>query len=167
MMCASLVIRTSFPHSVLWCRMFFPVAGRWEEFTPRCAQSQTERNLMLAVDLPFVESRFLSHLIACARESAAMVIVPYGGGRWQPLCAIYQTAIRRDCGGIAPQRRKSNRRPARSSPNTDHSRGRHSQHGLFHKYASKSQYSRGMASCRSWNSRLKERRTSKNHGKIN
>ncbi len=77
----------------------FPGRGPLGGIHAALRQSQTEWNLMLAVDLPFVESRFLSHLIACARESAAMVIVPYGGGRWQPLCAIY----RRRFGEIAEE----------------------------------------------------------------
>jgi molybdopterin-guanine dinucleotide biosynthesis protein A len=52
--------------------------------------SPAELNLMLAVDLPFLESRFLEYLILQAQESGAVVTVPRMGGRWQPLCAVYR-----------------------------------------------------------------------------
>jgi molybdopterin-guanine dinucleotide biosynthesis protein A len=52
--------------------------------------SQTELNLMLAVDMPFVSVRFLKYLISQARSAPeAAVVVPRAGGRWQPLCATY------------------------------------------------------------------------------
>jgi molybdopterin-guanine dinucleotide biosynthesis protein A len=52
--------------------------------------SATELNLMLAVDLPFVEARFLRCLIGRASGSQAAVTLPRVGGRWQPLCAVYR-----------------------------------------------------------------------------
>jgi molybdopterin-guanine dinucleotide biosynthesis protein A len=52
--------------------------------------SPAELNLMLALDLPFVPSTLLKHLIARARSSAAIATVPRAGGGWQPLCAIYR-----------------------------------------------------------------------------
>jgi len=55
--------------------------------------SMAELNLMLAVDLPFVEPRFLQYLISQAQESGAVVTVPHAGGRWQPLCAVYRRAF--------------------------------------------------------------------------
>jgi len=55
--------------------------------------SIAELNLMLAVDLPFVEPRFLQYLISQAQESGAVVAVPHAGGRWQPLCAVYRRAF--------------------------------------------------------------------------
>jgi len=54
------------------------------------AATSQELNLMLAVDLPFVESRFLAHLISVAKKSDATVTVPRIGGGWQPLCAVYR-----------------------------------------------------------------------------
>ena len=54
------------------------------------AHSQCKWNLMLAVDLPFVEAGFLKYLTIQARESGAMVTIPRAGGGWQPLCAIYR-----------------------------------------------------------------------------
>lgn len=50
----------------------------------------TELNLMLAVDLPFMEPKFLEYLIAQARETGAVVTAPHTGGGLQPLCAIYR-----------------------------------------------------------------------------
>ena len=49
-----------------------------------------ELNLILAVDLPFVSSKFLEYLASQARASSAVVTVPHAGGGWQPLCAIYR-----------------------------------------------------------------------------
>jgi molybdopterin-guanine dinucleotide biosynthesis protein A len=53
--------------------------------------SQTELNLMLAVDMPLVTWTFLQYLTGRAREaSEAVVVVPCAGGSSQPLCAIYR-----------------------------------------------------------------------------
>jgi molybdopterin-guanine dinucleotide biosynthesis protein A len=53
--------------------------------------SQTELNVILAVDLPFVSPALLQYLIKRARERAsALVTVAQAGGRWQPLCAVYR-----------------------------------------------------------------------------
>ena len=54
------------------------------------SSSATELNLMLAVDLPFVDAKFLKYLLLRGRESGAMVTVPRTGGGLQPLCAAYQ-----------------------------------------------------------------------------
>jgi molybdopterin-guanine dinucleotide biosynthesis protein A len=54
------------------------------------SSSPTELNLMLAVDLPFVDAKFLKYLLLRARESGAMVTVPRAGGGLQPLCAVYR-----------------------------------------------------------------------------
>jgi molybdopterin-guanine dinucleotide biosynthesis protein A len=52
--------------------------------------SKSELNLVLAVDLPFMEAKFLEYVIAQARETSAVVTVPHAGGGLQPLCAIYR-----------------------------------------------------------------------------
>lgn len=54
------------------------------------AGSNTDLNLMVAVDLPMVTPEFLLYLIAQAAESSAMVTVPRAGNGWQPLCAVYR-----------------------------------------------------------------------------
>lgn len=56
--------------------------------------SQTELNLMLAVDMPFVSWAFLQYLMGQAENAAeAVVIVPRADLNRQPLCAIYRRAF--------------------------------------------------------------------------
>lgn len=52
--------------------------------------SSTELNLMLAVDLPFVEPNFLKYLVSVARDAKALVTVPRSSDGLQPLCAVYR-----------------------------------------------------------------------------
>lgn len=60
--------------------------------------SQTELNLILAVDTPFVSWAFLQYLISQATKSPdAMVVVPRSEEGSQPLCAVY----RREFAGVA------------------------------------------------------------------
>jgi molybdenum cofactor guanylyltransferase len=47
-------------------------------------------NLIVAVDMPFVEERFLQFLIDQSRRTSAVVTVPRAAGNWQPLCAVYR-----------------------------------------------------------------------------
>ena len=54
------------------------------------SSSTTELNLMLAVDLPFVEPKFLDYLIRRARQSDALVTVPRTDSGLQPLCSVYR-----------------------------------------------------------------------------
>ena len=54
------------------------------------ASSKTDLNLMLAVDLPFLEARFLQYLVTEAKKSQAVVTVPESDGGLQPLCAVYR-----------------------------------------------------------------------------
>jgi molybdopterin-guanine dinucleotide biosynthesis protein A len=61
--------------------------------------SSTDLNLMLAVDLPFVQPNFLKYLISIARETKALAIVPRASDGLQPLCAVY----RREFGQAAEQ----------------------------------------------------------------
>lgn len=56
-------------------------------------QTATDLNLMIAVDLPFLDPSFLEYLISRARETAAMVVVPKAAGRLQPLCAVYRRSF--------------------------------------------------------------------------
>lgn len=67
------------------------------------AVTATELNLILAVDLPFLEPRFLTYLYQRAQETHAMVTLPRAAGRWQPLCAVYQ----QEFGKLAEQALKS------------------------------------------------------------
>ncbi len=57
------------------------------------SKSTSELNLIMAVDLPFLETTFLRYLIAEARGNHAVVTVAESEGRWQPLCAVYRPAF--------------------------------------------------------------------------
>jgi molybdenum cofactor guanylyltransferase len=84
-------------------KKFAPFAPVVEDVFPGCGPlagihaalraSQTDWNVVLAVDLPFVSPALLLFLVAQARESRAMVTVPRAGKGWQPLCAIYRRAF--------------------------------------------------------------------------
>jgi molybdopterin-guanine dinucleotide biosynthesis protein A len=53
--------------------------------------SATDLNLILAVDMPFVEVRFLQYLVhEATRSDAAVVTLARAAGGWQPLCAVYR-----------------------------------------------------------------------------
>ncbi len=52
--------------------------------------SQTEMNLVLAVDLPFLDAQFLHYMIAAANGSEALVTVARIGTYYEPLCAVYR-----------------------------------------------------------------------------
>ncbi|MFL6303098.1 MAG: molybdenum cofactor guanylyltransferase [Candidatus Sulfotelmatobacter sp.] len=84
-------------------KKFAPFAPVVEDVFPGCGPlagihaalraSQTDWNVVLAVDLPFVSPALLLFLVAQARESRAMVTVPRAGEGWQPLSAIYRRAF--------------------------------------------------------------------------
>lgn len=96
---------------------FLTVARTIEDIYPGCgplggihaalSRTSTELNLILAVDLPFVEPNFLSYLVAQASQTAALVTVPQTADGWQPLCAVY----RREFGPLAEKalQRKRNK----------------------------------------------------------
>ena len=52
--------------------------------------SETDLNLILAVDTPFVEGDFLRHVVRRAEDSDAMVTVPRTREGLHPLCGIYR-----------------------------------------------------------------------------
>jgi molybdopterin-guanine dinucleotide biosynthesis protein A len=51
--------------------------------------TKADWNLMLAVDLPFLQPLFLKFMLAEARSSGATVTVPFANGHCQTLCAVY------------------------------------------------------------------------------
>jgi molybdopterin-guanine dinucleotide biosynthesis protein A len=57
------------------------------------SSTATDLNLMLAVDLPLMDPRFLEFMAATAQETDAVVTVPRIDGVSQPLCAIYRRAF--------------------------------------------------------------------------
>lgn len=69
----------------------FPQHGPLGGIHAALRASTSELNLMLAVDLPFVEVRFLKFLFEeAAREESAVVTIPRAAGAWQTLCAVYR-----------------------------------------------------------------------------
>jgi len=55
--------------------------------------TESEWNLILAVDLPFIDGAFLLWLLEEARKCGAVVTVPRMQGRLQPLCAVYRKSF--------------------------------------------------------------------------
>jgi molybdenum cofactor guanylyltransferase len=55
--------------------------------------SNSDWNLILAVDLPFLDTGFLNYLASQAESSGATVTVPSTQGRFQPLCAVYHRSF--------------------------------------------------------------------------
>ena len=78
-----------------------PLAGIHAALTA----SLTDLNLIIAVDMPFLQPVFLNYLLEQARGSAAEVVVPRTTGGWQPLCAVY----RREFAAVAEQSLRAGR----------------------------------------------------------
>jgi molybdopterin-guanine dinucleotide biosynthesis protein A len=52
--------------------------------------STTDSNLILAVDLPFLDRRFLQYLITKSESAGDVVTLPQAAGHLHPLCAVYR-----------------------------------------------------------------------------
>lgn len=68
----------------------YPECGPLGGIHAALSTTPSDLNLMIAVDLPFLQPDFLKHLLSRSRESGAVVVVPRGGGRLQPLCGVYR-----------------------------------------------------------------------------
>lgn len=69
----------------------FPGCGPLAGIHAALSSSQTDLNLILAVDTPFLTPMLLQHIFKRAKDShSAMVTVCRTAGGWQPLCAIYR-----------------------------------------------------------------------------
>jgi molybdenum cofactor guanylyltransferase len=68
----------------------YPNCGPLGGIHAALTNTTAELNLLLAADLPFLETTFLEHLLSAARRSQATVTVPRAGGGLQPLCAVYR-----------------------------------------------------------------------------
>ena len=68
----------------------FPGCGPLGGIHAALRASQTNFNLILAVDMPFVPPALLPFLLTRARSSAQIVTIPRAGGGWQPLCGVYR-----------------------------------------------------------------------------
>jgi molybdopterin-guanine dinucleotide biosynthesis protein A len=71
----------------------YPARGPLGGIHAALAISTTDYNLILAVDLPFIEESFLQYLISEAQSPDAVVTVPSAGGHFHPLCAVYRKAF--------------------------------------------------------------------------
>ena len=68
----------------------FPGRGPLGGIHAALRASRADLNLILAVDMPLVEVRFLEYLVKEARCCSATLTVPRAAGGWQPLCAVYR-----------------------------------------------------------------------------
>jgi molybdopterin-guanine dinucleotide biosynthesis protein A len=68
----------------------FPGCGPLGGIHAGLTRSNTDLNLMLAVDTPFLSNGLLAYLVERARESAAVVTAPEINFYPQPLCAVYR-----------------------------------------------------------------------------
>src|SRR5260370_35613522 len=68
----------------------YPARGPLGGIHAALSNSATDLNLILAVDLPFLEPRFLHYLLAEAQSAAATVTVPSAAANLHPLCAMYR-----------------------------------------------------------------------------
>jgi len=71
----------------------FPNAGPLGGIEAVLAATNTEQNLFLPVDLPWLPVELLRWIIDRAEITNAVATVPRLQGRPQPLCAIYSTAL--------------------------------------------------------------------------
>jgi molybdopterin-guanine dinucleotide biosynthesis protein A len=72
----------------------FPGRGPLGGIHAALSSTDSEFNLILAVDLPFLEGNFLEFLVAQARAAVkAIVTVPQAAGGLQPLCAVYRRSF--------------------------------------------------------------------------
>ena len=68
----------------------FPGCGPLAGIHAALRASQTDLNLMLAVDLPLISPELVQYLVTRARGTSATVTAASANGGWQPLCAVYR-----------------------------------------------------------------------------
>jgi len=71
----------------------YPGQGPLAGIHAALASTRTELNLVVAVDMPFLQPELLSYLVDQARQTTAMVVVPETGKGLQPLCAVYRRSF--------------------------------------------------------------------------
>lgn len=79
-----------FPSAVRVVKDVYPGQGPLGGIHAALNKTSSPLNLILAVDLPFIEPGFLRYLISQAQDSAAVVTLSHAAGGWQPLCAVYR-----------------------------------------------------------------------------
>jgi molybdopterin-guanine dinucleotide biosynthesis protein A len=67
----------------------FPGCGPLAGIHAALSNSQTQYNIIIAVDTPFIMPEFLSYLVERAIASAAVVTTPEIDDYTQPLCTVY------------------------------------------------------------------------------
>jgi molybdopterin-guanine dinucleotide biosynthesis protein A len=72
----------------------YPERGPLAGIHAALSATPTDFNLILAVDLPFLEKRFLVWLAEQAQAGDAVVTLPRAAGGLQPLCAVYRREFR-------------------------------------------------------------------------
>jgi molybdenum cofactor guanylyltransferase len=72
----------------------FPVCGPLGGIHAALSNSQTQFNLIIAVDTPFLAPKFLSYLADRAIDSGAIVTTPEINDYTQPLCTVYSLDFR-------------------------------------------------------------------------
>ena len=75
----------------------FPGCGPLAGIHAALVNSSAELNLMLAVDMPFVDVELLNFLLAAAENADTVVTVPRTSKGFHPLCGVY----RRDFASVA------------------------------------------------------------------
>jgi len=79
------------PHAAI--RDIFPNCGPLAGIHTALTNSQSDLNLMLAVDMPFVTAALVKFLLDKSAETTAVVTVPRTSRGLQPLCAVYRRAF--------------------------------------------------------------------------
>jgi len=83
----------------------FPDSGPLGGIHAALSQTLSELNLIMAVDTPFLDPKFLSWLLDQAASSRAVVTVPHLASGFQPLCAVYRRVFK----NVAEQALKTGR----------------------------------------------------------
>ncbi len=81
----------------------FPDCGPLGGIHAALCATQTDMNLMLSVDTPLMGPEFLVWLLAQARMTSELIVVPEALGGLQPLAAVYRRPLR----AVAEQALKS------------------------------------------------------------
>ena len=83
----------------------FPDSGPLGGIHAALSKTTNDLNLVLAVDTPFLDPRFLSWMLDEATSSQAVVTVPKLASGFQPLCAVYRRSFK----NVAEEALKSGR----------------------------------------------------------
>ena len=72
----------------------FPDSGPLGGIHAALSKTTADLNLLLAVDTPFLDPKFLSWMLDEAASSQAVVTVPKLASGFQPLCAVYRRSFK-------------------------------------------------------------------------